>query len=135
MADHVPAKTPPVGEHRRPGMDHAHGAFRTLTEAPRFTWPGDARIAFTVTLMLDYWEVNPPEGADRDPRIVSPLGNFFPDWLTWRQREYGARVAETLAGADRRIGSSQRLLPRARHICHAAHHQPDDRSRRTCVHR
>src|ERR1700735_2260588 len=92
MADHVPAKTPPVGEHRRPGMDHAHGAFRTLTEAPRFTWPGDARIAFTVTLMLDYWEVNPPEGADRDPRIVSPLGNFFPDWLTWSQREYGARV-------------------------------------------
>jgi allantoinase len=92
MADHVPAKTPPVGEHRRPGMDHAHGAFRTLTEAPRFTWPDEARIAFTVTLMLDYWEVNPPEGADRDPRIVSPLGNFFPDWLTWSQREYGARV-------------------------------------------
>ena len=28
----------------------------------------------------------------RDPRIISPLGNFFPDWLTWSQREYGARV-------------------------------------------
>ena len=28
----------------------------------------------------------------RDPRIVSPLGKFFPDWLTWSQREYGARV-------------------------------------------
>ena len=42
--------------------------------------------------MLDYWEVNPPADASRDPRIVSPLGNFFPDWLTWSQREYGARV-------------------------------------------
>ena len=87
-----PANTPPVGERRRPGMDHSHHAYRTLTEAPRFTWPDDARIAFTVTLVLDYWEVNPPEEASRDPRIVSPLGNFFPDWLTWSQREYGARV-------------------------------------------
>jgi allantoinase len=84
--------TPPVGEERRPGMDHAHSAFRTLTEAPRFAWPDKARIAFTVTLVLDYWEVNPPKDASRDPRIVSPLGNFYPDWLTWSQREYGARV-------------------------------------------
>lgn len=84
--------TPPVGEVRRPGMDHLHHAYRTLTEAPRFIWPGDARVALTVTLLLDYWEVNPPKDANRDPRIVSPLGNFFPDWLTWSQREYGARV-------------------------------------------
>lgn len=74
------------------GMDHAHYPFRRLPDAPRFTWPGGARIAFTVTLMLDVWEVDPPEGASRDPRMVSPLGNFFPDWLTWSQREYGARV-------------------------------------------
>jgi peptidoglycan/xylan/chitin deacetylase (PgdA/CDA1 family) len=86
------ASTPPVGEQRRPGMDHAHHAYRTLTEAPRFVWPDGARIAFTVTLVLDYWEVNPPQDASPDPRIVSPLGKFFPDWLTWSQREYGARV-------------------------------------------
>jgi allantoinase len=87
-----PANTPPVNEQRRPGMDHTHHAFRTLTEAPQFTWPGGARIAFTVTLVLDYWEINPPQDASPDPRIVSPLGKFFPDWLTWSQREYGARV-------------------------------------------
>jgi peptidoglycan/xylan/chitin deacetylase (PgdA/CDA1 family) len=45
-----------------------------------------------VTLVLDYWELNPPQDTSRDPRIVSPLGAFFPDWLTWSQREYGARV-------------------------------------------
>jgi hypothetical protein len=56
MAEQIPAKTPPVGEQRRPGMDHPHHAFRALTEAPRFAWPDDARIAFTVTLVLDYWE-------------------------------------------------------------------------------
>jgi allantoinase len=77
---------------RTPGMDHAHYQFRALPDAPRFSWPDGARMAFTVTLMLDVWEVNPPESASRDPRMVSPLGAFFPDWLTWSQREYGARV-------------------------------------------
>lgn len=92
MAEFVVSKTPPTDEQRRPGMDHAHHPFRALPDAPRFVWPDGGRIAFTVTLMLDYWELDPPSDASRDPRIVSPLGNFFPDWLTWSQREYGARV-------------------------------------------
>lgn len=88
----MPESTPPVSEQRGPGMDHAHYPFRALPDAPRFIWPNGARIALTVTLMLDYWEINPPPDASRDPRVVSPLGAFFPDWLTWSQREYGARV-------------------------------------------
>lgn len=92
MAEHIPAKTPPTGEVRLPGMDHAHYPYRTLPEAPRFAWPDGARLAFTVTIVLDHWELNPPKGESADPRIVSPLGKFFPDWLTWSQREYGARV-------------------------------------------
>lgn len=101
MAD--PSNTPPAGEIRLPGMDHDLYPFRTLPDAPRFAWPGGARIALTVTLMLDYWEVTPPETASRDPRIISPLGNFFPDWLTWSQREYGNRVGifRVLAMLDR----------------------------------
>lgn len=92
MAEFTPANTPPVDETREPGMDHAHYPFRALPDAPGFAWPGGARIAFTVTLMLDYWELDPPEGESSDPRIVSPLGKFFPDWLTWSHRLYGARV-------------------------------------------
>lgn len=92
MAEHLPARQPPVGEQRRPGMDQTHHAFRPLTEAPRFAWPDGARIALTVTLVLDHWELDPPKEASRDPRIVSPLGNFFPDWLTWSQLQYGVRV-------------------------------------------
>ncbi len=92
MAEFVPARVPPVGERREPGMDHAHYRFRTLVEAPHFTWPGQARIAVTVTIVLDDAELGPPPDADPDPRIVSPLGKFHPDWLTWSQREYGARV-------------------------------------------
>jgi peptidoglycan/xylan/chitin deacetylase (PgdA/CDA1 family) len=92
MAEFIPAKVPPVDEARAPGMDHTLYPFRSLPDAPRFIWPDRARIAFTVTLVLDYWELAPPEGESPDPRIVSPLGKFFPDWLTWSHRLYGARV-------------------------------------------
>ncbi len=92
MAEIVPSKIPPSDERRAPGMDHVHHSFRALPDASRFAWPDGGRIAFTVTLMLDHWELDPPKDASRDPRIVSPLGHFFPDWLTWSQREYGARV-------------------------------------------
>ena len=87
-----PSTIPPVDERREAGMDHDLYPFRTLHEGKRIAWPEGARIAFTVTLMLDYWEVMPPKEASRDPRVISPLGNFFPDWLTWSQREYGNRV-------------------------------------------
>ncbi len=92
MAESVASKIPPTDERRGPGMDHLHHPFRALPHAPHFAWPDGARIAFTVSLMLDHWELDPPKDASRDPRMVSPLGNFFPDWLTWSQREYGARV-------------------------------------------
>jgi allantoinase len=92
MAEFIPAKVPPVNEVRVPGMDHAHYPFRALPDAPRFVWPEGARIAFTVTLILDHWELDPPKDAQPDPRIVSPLGKFFPDWLTWSHRLYGPRV-------------------------------------------
>jgi allantoinase len=92
MADFTPAKIPPINEAREPGMDHAHYSFRSLPDAPCFVWPGGARIAFTVTVILDYWELDAPRGESPDPRIVSPLGKFFPDWLTWSHRQYGARV-------------------------------------------
>ena len=88
MADSVP----PVNEIREPGMDHALYPFRSLPDKPNIVWPGDKRIALTVTIVLDYWELDPPRDASPDPRIVSPLGKFFPDWLTWSHRLYGARV-------------------------------------------
>lgn len=92
MAEFTPTNIPPVNEPRPAGMDHAHYPFRVHSDATRMVWPDGARIALTVTLMLDYWELDPPKDASADPRIVSILGKFHPDWLTWSQREYGARV-------------------------------------------
>jgi peptidoglycan/xylan/chitin deacetylase (PgdA/CDA1 family) len=91
MADR-PSNVPPVGEVRLPGMDQALYSYRGRAETPAFVWPGGARIAFAVTLMLEYRELATPEGESRDPRLVSPLGNFSPDWLTWSQHLYGNRV-------------------------------------------
>ncbi len=92
MVEFMPANIPPVGETRAPGMDHAHYPFRKLPDAPSFQWPNGARIAVTVTLMVDHWELAPDADSLPDPRIVSPLGKFHPDWLTWSQRAYGNRV-------------------------------------------
>ena len=92
MVEHAPSNVPPVNERREPGMDHGHYPFRKLPDAPSFQWPDGARIAFTVTLMVDHWELAPAPDAYPDPRIVSPLGKFHPDWLTWSQRAYGNRV-------------------------------------------
>lgn len=83
---------PPVGEVRAPGMDHQLYPFRALPAARAFNWNTDHRVALTVTVMIDYWELVPPEEASPDPRMVSPLGAFQPDWLTWSQHEYGNRV-------------------------------------------
>lgn len=92
MVEFVPATVPPTNEPREPGMDHAHYPFRKLPDAPVFQWPDKARIALTVTLMVDVWELAPAADAYPDPRILSPLGKFHPDWLTWSQRAYGNRV-------------------------------------------
>ncbi|MEI7714038.1 MAG: hypothetical protein WCI94_21565 [Rhodospirillales bacterium] len=92
MVEFVPSNIPPTDEPRLPGMDHTHYPFRKLPDAPVFQWPGGARIALTVTLMVDHWELAPPADAYPDPRIVSPMGKFHPDWLTWSQRAYGNRV-------------------------------------------
>ena len=138
MVEYVPSNTPPVGERRAPGMDHAHHPFRTLPEAPRFAWPDGARIAFTVTLVLDYWELEPPRG--RQPRstyrlaigeILSRLADLEPARIRRArrhlpcagragpvrrdaQRGAGFGGGAALSGAGGRADAPQRLLPGAR---------------------
>jgi allantoinase len=79
-------------ERRLPGMDHPHYRFSPLPSRPVLRWPGGARVAFWVLLHLEYWEMEPPEEAWRDPRFVGEFGSFDPDFRTWSQREYGNRV-------------------------------------------
>ena len=103
---------------RRPGMDNPYYAYAPMPARPRLSWPNGARVAFWVLLHLEYWELDPPKEAVRDPRFVSEFGNFFPDYRSWSQREYGNRVGifrilEVL-GPLRHQGDGRRRLGRVR---------------------
>ncbi len=84
----VPKNPPPL----KPGMDHAWYDYSPFPKRPRLAWPGNARVAFSVVLHLEYWQLLPAEQSYKDPRFVGEFGNFIPDYRTWTQREYGNRV-------------------------------------------
>ena len=86
------AKRPPTGEILKPGMDHPHHPFWPMPKRPRLAWPDGARVAYWVLLHLEYWELDPPEDAVRDPRFSGEFGSYFPDYRSWTQRDYGNRV-------------------------------------------
>lgn len=86
------AKTPPAGERHAPGMDHSYYPYSPMPARPALAWPQGARVAFWVLLHLEYWELDAPEGALRDPRFAGEFGSYFPDYRSWTQRDYGNRV-------------------------------------------
>ncbi|WP_421996727.1 polysaccharide deacetylase family protein [Reyranella sp.] len=84
----VPKNPPPLP----PGMDNPWYDYAPYPLRPKLDWPRHARVAFFVTLHLEYWELVPDEGSHRDPRFVGEFGSFVPDYRTWTQREYGNRA-------------------------------------------
>ncbi|MEO6623634.1 MAG: hypothetical protein ABIN37_02215 [Burkholderiaceae bacterium] len=73
-------------------MDHTLYAYSALPRrAPQPFAPGPGLVAHVV-LFLEHWELLPPEGALRDPRMVGEFGSFTPDYRSWTQHEYGLRV-------------------------------------------
>jgi len=76
----------------RKGMDHALYPFRPMPTRAPLEWPGGARLAVTVLLHLEYWELEAPEGAVRDNRFTGEYGFYFPEYRSFTQREYGNRI-------------------------------------------
>jgi allantoinase len=74
------------------GMDHDLYRFSPLPKRPPLQWPGGARVASWVLLHLEFWELEPPEGAHSDARFKGGRGDFFPDYRYFTQREYGNRI-------------------------------------------
>lgn len=58
----------------------------------KFYLPGGARIALCVFLYFEYYELDPPATALRDPRFSDGPGYYFPDYRTYSFHEYGNRV-------------------------------------------
>ena len=73
-------------------MDHSIYAYSALPLRPAYPWPAGQGLAAYVVLFLEHWELLPPEGSRRDPRMVGEFGSFTPDYRSWSQREYGLRV-------------------------------------------
>ena len=73
-------------------MDHSIYAYSALPQRPAYPWPAGQGLAAYVVLFLEHWELLPPEGSRRDPRMVGEFGSFTPDYRSWSQREYGLRV-------------------------------------------
>jgi len=73
-------------------MDHTLYPYSALPARARHMWPGGAGLAAYAVLFLEHWELSPPDGALRDPRMVGEFGSFTPDYRSWSQREYGLRV-------------------------------------------
>jgi allantoinase len=78
--------------HRSPGMDHPHYAYEALPARAPIVWPDGARLAWSVFLYLEYWEVDPPKDAVTDPRMKDSVAPFYPDYRTSTRMEYGNRV-------------------------------------------
>jgi peptidoglycan/xylan/chitin deacetylase (PgdA/CDA1 family) len=73
-------------------MDHTLYDYSALPRRARPAASVDARLSAFVVLFLEHWDMTPPEGALRDPRMVGEFGSFSPDYRSWSQREYGLRV-------------------------------------------
>lgn len=73
-------------------MDHSLYTFSALPQRPAYTWPGGPGLAAYAVLFLEHWDLVPPPGSLRDPRMVGEFGSFTPDYRSWSQREYGLRV-------------------------------------------
>ena len=84
----VPKNPPPL----KSGMDNPWYDYVPFPKRPKLTWPRNARVASSVLLHLEYWELVPSENSYKDPRFVGEFGGFMPDYRTWTQRDYGNRV-------------------------------------------
>lgn len=78
---------------RREGMDHAHYAWSPLPQRPPLRWPGGARLALAVIVVLEYLELDPPAAARTSANLSGGLGSRpHPNYALLSHREYGHRV-------------------------------------------
>lgn len=56
------------------------------------TWPGGRAAAACVLIHVEAFEIDPPNGALRDPGIRGDFGSFFPDYRAHSLIEYGTRI-------------------------------------------
>jgi allantoinase len=78
---------------RAPGMDHDLYGFDPIVSRKPCTFNG-LKTAMHLVLHLEYWELCPPPGSYREPRLLGELrtSTFPPEIRNWTTREYGNRI-------------------------------------------
>lgn len=109
-----------VYPYRRPGVDHARFAYSSLFARKPVAWPGGARVALSIVVVMEDFpldmapaNVRPPGGLDRP----------YPDLWNYTLRDYGNRVgfarifrALEQRGLKASVAISSRLAVRYPHI-------------------
>jgi len=64
-----------------------------IVTRPSLVWPGGKRVALTIMVCAEYYELQPPDDAFIPPNVPGGFGRApYPDVRAFSQREYGNRV-------------------------------------------
>ena len=64
-----------------------------IVTRPPLAWPGGHRVAFSIVVCAEYYELQPPDDAFIPPNVPGGFGRApYPDVRAFSQREYGNRV-------------------------------------------
>ena len=64
-----------------------------IVTRPPLVWPGGKRVAFSIVVCAEYYELQPPDDAFIPPNVPGGFGRApYPDVRAFSQREYGNRV-------------------------------------------
>ena len=64
-----------------------------IVTRPPLDWPGGKRVALSIVVCAEYYELQPPDDAFIPPNVPGGFGRApYPDVRAFSQREYGNRV-------------------------------------------
>jgi allantoinase len=73
--------------------DRVYHGDSMIVRRPPLAWPGGHRVAFSVVVCAEYYELQPPADAFVPPNVPGGFGRApYPDVRAFSQREYGNRV-------------------------------------------
>jgi hypothetical protein len=71
------------------GMDHDLYPWSNLFDRAPITWPGDAKLAVSVVISLEWFPITPSDTPFRAP---GHMQTAYPDYRHYTSREYGTRI-------------------------------------------
>lgn len=74
---------------RAQGMDHDLYPWSNLFDRAPIVWPGEAKLAVSVVISLEWFPITP---SDKPFRAPGHMQTAYPDYRHYTSREYGTRI-------------------------------------------